>query len=128
MNAYVGNAIYGLLEGFCPRIGNIFIEEDTPMPYIVYNIASLGSTAAVQKNLVLEVNIWDNKGSDIEALEALCDAIINRETGLDSRIYRDENTYLKFDVSNVVEVPEDDVELRRKLITFGVKYIDRRYE
>jgi len=128
MNKLVGDAIYSLLEGFCPRVGNQIIEEHTPMPYIVYDLLSLGPTADVQTDLVLELNLWDNKGSDIEALDDLNDALLNRQTGLDKKIYRDDKTYLKFDLESSTSVPEADVALRRRLITFRVRYIDRRYE
>ena len=94
--------------------------DDTPLPYIVFDLPN-SFTSEDLENFVLDVDIWDNN-TDTTQLETLAAQIwkslhklriINNKAQLS--VYR----------SNRLTLTDDDPRIRRRKLTFQVKYFDR---
>lgn len=125
MNKLVGQGIFSVLDELYP--GKVFVnfaEPNEKLPLITFRIIS-GTKKELQSLISLEVNVWDNKGKDIETLEDMTERLAEE---LNKKVFNDGVTYLKFELQNILPMPDQDPKISRRILNFNVKYIDRRKE
>lgn len=125
MNRNVGQAVFSVLDELYPdKIFVDYADEKEKLPLITYRFIS-SAKKELQSTIILEVNVWDNKGKDIETLEDFTERISEE---LDKKIFNDGVTYLKFELQSILPMPQQDQKISRRILNFNVKYIDRRKE
>ena len=97
--------------------------DTTPFPYIVYDLPQ-SYLADDQETFNLDVDVWDkpSDGNTTE-LETLCSSIwkvLNRYYHID-----DDIQFTIYRASRHT-VDDDDRTIKRRLLTFNIKYHDRR--
>lgn len=125
MNKNVGQAVFSIMDGIYP--GKIFVdyaEEKEKLPLITYRFIS-SAKREIQDLISLEVNVWDNKGKNIEELEDMTERLAEE---LNKKVFNDGVTYLKFELQSILPMPGQDQKISRRILNFNVKYIDRRKE
>lgn len=94
---------------------------NTPMPYLIYNFLP-SFTNEEQEVIPLDIDIWDNNPdtTDIETLAA--------ELWKEFRKYRHLDENMQFVIhreSRMPELDEAEIGIRRRKLTFQLRYFDR---
>jgi len=120
--AKIGAVVFDILSEINAKIYAGTAPSGTTFPYAVFTLRSINQSFGAISNLILSVNIWDNKGNDIAALLNFQKSIIE---GVNRLVYADDDTSLRFYLESINNVPTDRLHLRRREITFNIKYIRR---
>jgi hypothetical protein len=122
MNSDTGQAILTIIKS---KYSNSYYNEapiDAAFPYAVFTTPSTFQLEGTER-IILEIDIWDNKGNNISSLESATKTL---KDGLKKYVYIDDNIYLKFELESLLQIPDPEEQLRRRQLRFIVKYIDRR--
>lgn len=95
----------------------------TAFPYAVFKCPSSFQREDGAQTLMLEVDIWSNTGNNITALEATTILISSQ---LHNFVYSDPNMALQIKKESVLDIPEQEEQIRRRLLRFTIKYYSRR--
>jgi hypothetical protein len=123
MNAIIGQIILTELKKV---FANSYFDEaprNTAFPFAVFTTPSTFQFEDKYTNIVLEINIWDNVGDSIAALETATESI---RSGLHKLQYFDDSTLLIFNLESLLHVPDPSEQIRRRQLRFTIKYYDRR--
>jgi hypothetical protein len=116
------NAIHALLKEVNYSVYHERVPSGAEFPYFVYNVGLATEREGLKNNFNLEINVWDNKGANINDLETLTENITEK---LYKQICFFENFSLRFGEADVLPVQDPDENIRRRNININVNYYNK---
>jgi len=111
--------IYSLLKQVNSNVYHERVPQGTQLPYVVFNVGSAFSGMDSEATFSLEINVWDNKGSDVAELEEITNNIAEF---LYARTCNNGIINLWFNQPEIFPIPDPDENIRRRQINFNVEY------
>lgn len=121
MNVDVGQVILTELRKVLAKSYFERVPVGTTMPFAVFKVPSIYQQQNCE-TLTLEIDIYDNKGTNILDLET---ATNNIAKSFHNKRYIDAKMLLIFEKESILHLPEPDEQLRRRQIRITVKYFNR---
>lgn len=121
MNVDVGQVILTELRKTLAKSYFERVPVGTTMPFAVFKVPSIYQQQNYE-TLTLEIDVYDNKGTNILDLET---ATNNIAKAFHKKIYLDAKMALVFQKESILHIPEPDEQLRRRQIKLIVKYYNR---
>lgn len=117
MNIRAGNVILSNLTAIHTRSYFDRAPIGTTFPYITFKTPS---TFYAENNnyIMLEVNVWENKGNNIATLEQITE---NVRKGLQKNVYVDSYISMKYEFESLLHLDDDEEQIRRRQIRFKIK-------
>lgn len=122
MNADIGQVILTELKKV---VSNSFFDRaprGAIFPFAVFTTPSSFQGQDKTNNIILEIDLYDNKGNNIATLETYTKNVI---TAFHKAIYKDAKMLLKFQLESQFQIQETDEQIRRRKLNFLVKYYNR---
>lgn len=116
------SAIYTILKDVYSNIYHERVPQGTSLPYATFNIGLATQREGGSSNFILEIDVWDNKGSNITELEGIVDDIME---GLYKRICSYDDFVLRFEDADINPVPDEDENIRRRNISVNTFYYNK---
>lgn len=116
------NAIYTILKEVNSNIYHERVPSGATFPYIVYNVGLATQREGGSSNFILEIDVWDNKGSNITELEGIVGDVME---GLCKRICSYDDFVLRFEDADVNPIPDEDENIRRRNISVNTFYYNK---
>ena len=110
MNSDTGQAILTIIKSIYSNSYYNEAPRDAVFPYAVFTTPSTFQLEGTER-IILEIDIWDNKGNNISSLEI---ATKNLKKGLQEYVYTDNNIYLKFELDSLLQIPDPEEQIRRR--------------
>lgn len=110
-----------ILKSIHPRVYYMKATDKETFPYIVYDLPQSYSNDD-QEIFNLDIDIWDNN-QDTTELEILSGTIWNE---LDRYHFIDEGTQFSIYRQGRFTIDDDDPRIKRRTLTFNIRYFDRR--
>jgi hypothetical protein len=105
-----------LLTALVNRIGNVYVEkvpQETKFPYKVLKLPESIDTIP-KENFLLTVDCWD-KSNNNTVIENLADDVISK---LDRWSYKDSNLVIKIFLNGRSMIPDPELDIRRRELSF----------
>lgn len=123
MNAKVGEAILTELRKVHSRSYFDRAPENVVFPYVVFSTPSSFKIAESNAyNIIFRCSVYSNTDNNIIDLEKITLDIVK---AFDKSRYYDNDTDLTFDIESILQPREEEKNIRRREITFRVKYYNK---
>jgi hypothetical protein len=91
-------------------------------PFVTFKAPSTFQGEDTTENIMVEVDVWDNRGNNIAELESITKDISKE---FHKKTYEDEKMFLIFERESLLNIPDPEEQIRRRQIRFKVKYYNR---
>jgi hypothetical protein len=109
-----------LIDPICPCFVDHFPEDETKVfPYVEINFINILPNNSYSDNNLLEVDIWDDKGTDIREIEGIADAI---HKALNRLQYNDANMNVSINRNTPYRLvlPDPIIHIQRRQLRYVV--------
>jgi hypothetical protein len=120
--------LYGLLAGIiepiCPCFVDHYPEDDTKIfPYVEFRFPNILPNNSFSDNNLLEIDVWDDKATDIREIEGITDAI---HKALNRLQYNDAvmNVSINRNTPHRLNLPDPIIHIQRR----ELRYVVTKYE
>ena len=111
--------LYKLFEEVNSNIYHERAPQGSSLPYAVYNVGSAFYNEGTGTTFNLEINVWDNKGTNITELEQLTNDIAEF---FNDRTCNNGTFAIWFNQPEILPIPDPDENIRRRQINFNCEY------
>ena len=117
--------ISGIIEPICPCFADHYPEDETKIyPYAEIKFPNVIPNNTFSDNNLLEIDIWDDKGTDITEIETITDAI---HKALNRLQYNDENMNVSINRNNPYRLglPDPIIHIERRQLRYVITYYQK---
>lgn len=122
MNTDIGQVLLTELQKIHSRTYFDRAPRGTTFPYAVFSTPSSFQGQDKTQNIMLQIDVYDNKGNSITDLEKIVKDI---STAFHKSLYVDSKMSLRFQQESILQIQEADEQMRRRRINFVIKYFSR---
>lgn len=116
------NGIYTVLKNIYSNVYFERVPQGTPLPYAVFNIGLISQLEGGKSRILLEIDVFDNKGSNITYLENATNDLIE---GMYKQVCEFDNFTLRFMDIITNSIPDPDNNIRRRNISVDIIYYNK---
>ena len=117
---YLKIEIEKILLEICKNVYLASAEDDSPFPYLVYNIENAVNNGDIH-SYFLDVDVWDKSQTTVNI-----DELERKLKKLDKTSYIDENIQFTMYYDRTINTKSEHIELKRYTVMFEIRAIERR--
>nr|DAK86830.1 MAG TPA: Protein of unknown function (DUF3168) [Caudoviricetes sp.] len=117
---YLKIEIEKILLEICKNVYLEIAEDDSPFPYLVYNIENAVNNGDIH-SYFLDVDVWDKSQTTVNI-----DELERKLKKLDKTSYIDENIQFTMYYDRTINTKSEHIELKRYTVMFEIRAIERR--
>lgn len=117
---YLKIEIEKILLEICKNVYLESADDDSPFPYLVYNIENAVNNRDIQ-SYFLDVDVWDKSQTTVNI-----DELERKLKKLDKTSYIDENIQFTMYYDRTINTKSEHIELKRYTVIFEIRAIERR--